>query len=246
MDFAAYLKALLALLGGGAAVAVGTVLCVKWLAEKWLERRFESHKAELGRLTEQLKHGLEREMLKAELSTSKAHQVYRSLYEKIVRAHGAVSGLVGLGFASSYEGCDAEDFKRVLERAKLSHGESERILRAIETERRTGVEELQRALRQAGFHNAQIQVLKAKNYQILKALDLSPSVQSAAGEITTVLWNAWVDTHTAQMPGNPEAGRMMKDARNALRELESKSKLKQLEQLMRKELQPRELQPPSS
>src|SRR5437588_534089 len=86
-------------LGGATAVAVGIIVTlrlfgVKWF-EKWLDRRLESHKAELGRLSEHLKHDLQREMLKAELATSKMHEVYSHLWELIIRAHGAVAGLVG-------------------------------------------------------------------------------------------------------------------------------------------------------
>src|SRR5438128_7791731 len=114
-------------LGGATAVAVGILVTlrlfgVKWF-EKWLDRRLESHKASLGRLSEQLKHDLQREMLKAELATSTMHEVYGKLWVRVVRAHGAVAGLVGGRFAPSYEGYDAEDFTKVLADAQLPHGE---------------------------------------------------------------------------------------------------------------------------
>ena len=89
------------------------LLGVKWF-DKWLDRKLETHKASLGALTEHLKHDLQREMLKAELATSTMHEVYGKLWVRVVRAHGAVAGLVGGRFAPSYDDYDAEDFAQLL------------------------------------------------------------------------------------------------------------------------------------
>ena len=64
--------------------------------------------------------------------------------EKIARAQGAVAGLIGFEFAPSYQDHDADDFAQVLEAAKLPQGERTRILEAIQSDRRHGIEELQR------------------------------------------------------------------------------------------------------
>src|SRR5207302_2899763 len=158
VDVTTFLMTWVPKVGGWLAVGGAAFAVLKWSAEKWLERRLqsskarldervESHKAELVRLGDQLRHGLEREMLKAQLATSKAHEVYPRLYEKIARAQGAVAGFVGFEFAPSYQDYDADDFTQVLEAAKLPRGERTRIFEAIQADRRRGVEELQRVMR---------------------------------------------------------------------------------------------------
>ncbi len=237
MDFTAYLKALGALLGGSAVVAVGTVVGIKWLAERWFERRFESYKAELGNLTEQLKYVLQKEMLKAQLSTSKVHEVYPRLYGKILRAHGAVAGLMGLRFASTYEGYNQQDFRKLLVRERLPFGETDRLLKVIEADRESGIEELKQVLRRVELHRGRLLVQRAKNYRILKALYLSQEVTSLADGLTTGIYNYWVDVEVGEMPDNPMPLNY-RQLRKQLTELDGS--LEQLKQLMRKELLPKE------
>jgi hypothetical protein len=239
------LKNLVAWIGGGAALLTALVYGGKLVLEKWLQRReerqkaerqteLESHKAELVRLTEQLKHSLEREMLKAQLSTSKVHEVYPRLYARIVRAHGAVAGLLG-GYEQTYQDYDLDDFDELLREKRLPRGERERLLERIKAGREDGIKELRRVLRRVRIHNARTQIGKAFNYHALKALYLSQPVGALALKILEAENRCW-----ASMQNEWEAGlnssNIVEDLQGAL------EKAEQLQLLMQKELQPGELQ----
>ena len=100
----------------------------------WLLR--ESIKAALQRDVtahdEYLKYDLQREMLKAQLSTTQVHSVYPRLMEKLRRAEGAVGGPMGLQSKPSYDDYDLDDFTEVMKRLKLPGGERRRLLDLLE------------------------------------------------------------------------------------------------------------------
>jgi hypothetical protein len=234
MDVTGYLTSLIKYFGGPVVVAGALWIFGKWIGERWLERRFESHKAELVRLTEQLKHGLEKEMLKAQLSTSKVHEVYPKLYEKLSRAHGAVAQLVGLSWEPTYEDYNDEDFSQLLIRARLPHGQREQLLTAIGKDRGRGIDELKRVMRRIRVQSARREVINAKNFRVLKALYLSKEVKSLATEIDSTLWSTWVDIETGYE--SPPSGTPI-SVIPKLSELDEK--LQRLDEVMRQELQPR-------
>jgi len=195
---------LLKVLGGATGAALIVLGWFKWFGDKWFDSRLESQKASLGRLTEQLKHDLQREMLKAELATSKMHEVYGHLWELVVRAHGAVGSLVGLSFGPSYEDYETEDFAKVLADAPLTRGQRTQITEAIASDRRAGIKELEKALRDAQLHKARVQVFEASNYAALKSPFLSPAVREKTKAATSAIWSVWVEIHMNTLPGNPD------------------------------------------
>lgn len=236
MSVGDFLDVVLKVLGGATALGAIALTTLQLLGVKWfdklLDRRLESHKAELARHSEQLKHDLQREMLKAELATGKMHEVYAQLWELIVRAHGTVAGLVGGRFAPSYDNYDAEDFAKLLADTHLPHGEQARLLQAIERNRKTGQQEVERVFRRVEIDEARRQVFEAKNYAALKSPFLSPAVRERTAAFTKAIWSAWVDIHVGSMPGNP-------NSQNPLPALnEADEKLTELEVQISKELHP--------
>jgi len=232
------------ILGSAAALSVlgyGGKRGLDWYLQRREERQkaerqteLESHKAELVRLTEQLKHGLEREMLKAQLSTSKVHEVYPRLYARIVRAHGAVAGLMG-GYEQTYQDYDLDDFDELLREKRLPHGEREALLRRIKADREDGIEELRRVLRRVRIHSARTQLSKAFNYHALKALYLSQPVGALALKILETENRCWASMQTAWEAGL-NSSNIIENLQDALQ------KVDQLQLLMQKELQPGDLQ----
>src|SRR6266851_199941 len=217
----------LRVLGGATALAAGVLGTLQLIGVKWfdklMDRQLESHKASLGRLTEHLKD---------ELATSKMHEVYGHLWERIVRAHGAVGGLVGSGFAPSYDNYDAEDFAKLLADAAIPHGERVRLQEAIERDRRTGQQELERVFRQVAIHNARRKVYRATNYAALKSPFLSPAVREKTKAFASAIWNGWVVVHVNSLPGNPKP----ENPTPALTEADAK--LTELEEQISSELHP--------
>ncbi len=230
------LDVVLKVLGGATAVAAGVLGTLQLLGVKWfdklLDRRLEDHKAQLGRHTEHLKHELQREMLKAELATSKMHEVYATLWELVVRAHGGVRSLVGLSFSPSYEEYQTEDFAKVLADAPLTQGQRTQITEAIARDRRAGIKELKNVLRDVEVHKARAQVYEAFNYAALKSPFLSPAVREKTYAATSAFWSAWVEIHANSLPGNLDR----KSPVPALKEADAK--MTALEEQISSELHP--------
>jgi len=249
MPFTVHLRDLFAWLGGGAVVLTVLRYFAKLVVERWLRKRdesqkaerqaeLESHKAELVRLTEQLKHGLEREMLKAQLSTSKVHQIYPILYERILRAHSAVADLTGGRMEPTYEDYSTQDFIELLERRHLlPQGERALLLKNIATDREKGIQKLRHVLRRVEIQHARGLLIKASNYRVVKGLYLSEPVGALAYQILNAV-NDWLSAINVEFrkPGARLTGKSPS-------EMEKLSdKIEELRQLMSKELQPKELQ----
>lgn len=209
---------------------------VAWVIWRNRERFKASLQRDLTAEAEQLKHGLQREMLKAQLSTTQHHVVYPRLFERLRRAEGAVAGLTGLTFEASYEGYDHNDFERVLDDLKLPSGERARLAAALERNPRSGADELRATTRRVKLERARQRLFRTKNYIILKSLFLTDPVKKAALDAWGVLWHAWVDLETAF---ESKDGKLQLQAN---RELEVVgNRLQALEALMRAELNPERL-----
>jgi hypothetical protein len=197
----------------------------------WLLR--ESIKASLQRdvtaHAEYLKHDLQREMLKAQLSTTQVHSVYPRLMEKLRRAEGAVGGPMGLQFKPTYDDHDLDDFTAILTRLTLPGGERQRILGLLEHSRREGIQELQKVERRVELWRGRASVGKARNFAVLKSLYLSEQVKKVTWDALAKLNHVWIDC-------DPNAGPDYVGARASLEEAEKL--LAELEAIMRDELRP--------
>jgi hypothetical protein len=179
-------------------------------------------------------------MLKAQLSTSKVHEVYPSLYGRILRAHGAVSDLIGGRLEQTYQDYDRDDFDELLRRKCLPNSERERLLDAIGADREKGIRELHYALRRVQIHNARTEIMKASNFRILKGLYLSRPVQALTSQILTSVSTSWAEIQTEFEI--EKRGRVASQGNPFEKLQEVLGKVDQLQQLMQKELEPMELQ----
>jgi hypothetical protein len=210
--------------GGGVVAFFGWLL--RESLKAWLQRELTSE-------AEHLKHDLQREMLKAQLSTTRLHAIYPLMFEKLRRAEGAVGGLIGLQFAPSYDEYDRADFERLLDDLSLPGGEKSRILQELDHDRRSGIAELNKTKRRVDLQRAQRRLFRAKNFIILKSLYASEPIKNAALGVCNDLWGAWVDIDVGTDAND------FKFIKNAQEELESAGKaLLALETMMRRELHP--------
>ena len=211
-------------LGGGVVAFFG------WLLRESIKASLQR---ELTSQAEHLKHDLQREMLKAQLSTTKVHAIYPVMFEKLRRAEGAVGGMTGLTFAPTFEAFDHADFERVLDGLKLPSGEKSRLLQELDQHRQTGIDELNKTMRRVDLQRARERLFRTRNFIILKSLYVSEPVKNAALEVWKVLWDAWVDLETGT------DSKDFKFFKNAQKELESANTLLlALEAKMRDELHP--------
>jgi hypothetical protein len=202
----------------------------------------ESIKAALTRsLTVQaelLKYELQREMLKAQLSTTQSHALYPRLLAKLHRANGVLAGHYGLRFSPSYEDHSQKDFERIVSELNLPGNERDRILGMLNTDRRSGVNELEKVMRREELQRARRLIIQARNFAILKSVFLSNPVKDLAIEITKTLWSAWVDIDVNSMPGveGSDREKFFKSAQEGLKR--ATEQLEEIEKAMRDELHP--------
>jgi hypothetical protein len=224
------IRTLLAGVAGG-----GLVAFFAWLLRESIKAALQR---DLTAQAERLKYELQREMLKAQLSTEQLHLIYPKLAGKLRRAEGAVGDLQGIRFAPSYEGYDVSDFEAVLKDLRLPGAERARLLAALERDRGQGVRELEKTVRRVEKEKARVVVNTAQNFIILKALYLSSAVKEGSFAATKTLWDAWVDLDISAQAAGAEGAEYFTRARQEL--ASAAEQIKAVENLMQQELQPRE------
>lgn len=220
--------------GFGLAVAAAT-----WFAQKLIENglatKLEAFKGDLGRETERLRHDLQREMLKAQLSTGALHLVYPRLFDKLRRAHGAIAGLMGTRFTGTFEGYDRADIESTLSELRIPGEMRRRVLESFDRDRDEGVRRLKALGRRREVADARAVYVKAQNYFVLKSLFASKEVKDQVKVALDHLWKAWVEVDVGGMPGNPSGVNYEK---HDLSVAAATQALNLLETTMRKELEP--------
>lgn len=222
---------------GGSAGAVGFVVwAIRRLVDHRLDAKMAIHRSDLERQADLLRHELQREMVKVELSANRLHVVYPRLFDKLQRAHGAIAGLFGARFAESYDGYDRADIENTIARLNVPRAFRDKVLVVFDRDRADGIAELKSLERRVEIQRAHNSFNRAKNYLIVKSLYASREVKDAAFGVLNELWKAWVEVQVGEMPGNPGGTRF--DQFSAAVDSAVKQ-LNQLEELMRRELQPR-------
>lgn len=222
---------------GGGAGAVGFVVwAIRRLVDHRLDAKMAIHKSDLERQADLLRHELQREMVKVELSANRLHVVYPRLFDKLQRAHGAIAGLLGARFAESYEGYDRTDIEGTIARLRVPGELRDKVLQKFDRDRAYGIAELKALERRVEIQRAHNTFNRAKNYLIVKSLYASREVKDATLGVLEKLWKAWVEVQVGEMPGNPGGTRF--DHFSASVD-SAGEQLNQLEELMRSELTPR-------
>lgn len=140
------------------------------------QKDINTHKQELDTYTESMKHSLQREMSKVEHSTRSKFSVYPKAYARLIKAHGKIAGLYGLRHSIKRNNSTSEDVRYALESRNVLKGEIERIVAAYEASPTTGLEELEKMLREVEVSDAHNCFVRAKNYLLLNELFMSPSI----------------------------------------------------------------------
>jgi hypothetical protein len=193
-------------------------------AQKDLERQ----KHELSRLSETLKFQLQREMIKAELSTAKIHEIYPHLAELLRLAEGAVARFFGIMRSPDFKNLSNEEIDFHLEQSGFPLATRTKLIETITKDRERGLKTIDQVFSTHEIIDARRRVIDARNYTITKSLYISPTIRQHALDITTSLHNLTVDLELKIVPKEFRA------------QLESVSTiLNEVEEKMRDELNPR-------
>ena len=189
------------------------------------QHEVERLKFDLVQQNEAARHALQVELVKMQSSHGKKHEMYPELYEKLRMAEGAIAGLRGARLGSSYEGFGTEDFERLFSENRLPSELKEKLHTTLMTDRKKGVELVQRALYGAEFGRAHGLHVAANNFLILKALYATPTLVDKARTALKELWDAWVEAdmgrNEARLNVGPKYSAHIEAAQAALRALES-------------------------
>ena len=138
-----------------------------------------SLKRDVDRYVELLKHDLQREALKAELTTKQNHFIYPRLMRKLRRAQGAFGELIG-SFGPGWQGLDDEELAALLQKMRVPGKQRKALLEKLRNGDPSATPELEKVIWNHKISRAYQLAVQAKNYTILNALFLSEPVHSAA------------------------------------------------------------------
>jgi len=199
-------EALLKFFGVSGASAGLVILCA-WLFRESLLRlldrsmheRLQEQKAELERLSEYLKHSLQREMLRAQLSTTKVHEVYPQLYEHVAAAIGAAFGAI-FGSAPSFAEFSRADLDDYLRKQNVVSGMREELLKQFDSSKHAGIREIQKYLRMLETQGRRNRVQEARNYFAIKSLYLTDAVRDQADRTLRLAEHFLIDIEAEIVP----------------------------------------------
>jgi hypothetical protein len=164
--------------------------------------QLEQLRAELSARNEAIRHEMQKQFLRAQLATTKTHEVYAKLIELVVHAEGAIRGLWG-AWATDYTTYSIEQLEQVLKGARPGGEEEEKILAILNESKREGIKRIEKVLRRRELQDARRQHTEAKNHLILNGIFVTKRVRELADDVLRELWSAWTYVHMAtDAPGS--------------------------------------------
>jgi len=192
---------------------------------------------------ESIRHEMQKQLLRAQLATTKTHDVYSKMIQLLRKAEGAIAGLwATLEMASSYERYSDENLLRVLKEAKAPGLDEEEIRALIPHDRREAIKRIEAVLRQRKKNDAIRAHGEANNHVVLESVFMTKQVKTQAAEVLRVLWAAWVDADVGKDAPHGQSKTFFDSFRaNTAKVTEM---LEQLEDLMRADLLPATIETP--
>jgi hypothetical protein len=167
------------------------------------QHQLEQLRAELSVRNETIRHEMQKQYLRAQLATTKTHEVYAKLIELVRHAEGAIGGLWGPKWVKDYTTYSVEQLEQVLKGARPGDEEEETILAILKESKREGIKGIEKVLRRRELEEAKSHHTKAKNHLILNGIFVTRRVRELADEVLRELWSAWTNVHVAtDAPGS--------------------------------------------
>ncbi|WP_043434203.1 hypothetical protein [Cystobacter fuscus] len=213
------------------------------------QSQLERHKSEIQmKATQQveiIRHEMQKQMLRAQLSTTKTHTVYSKLIKLLLKAEGSVGSLMGAGYAPTFEKYSLEDFAKVLDEARAPGQEKKETLDLLERDRHEGIRRLEAYLRRRKIQDGRVDVAKARNYLLLEGIFITDTVRDLAFKACDSLGNAYVAANVSEMTkGMDGVGDYYSKHSKALDE--AAGHLRMLQDAMRADLLPVGVGPPQA
>lgn len=193
----------------------------------------EKYKYELSVTKESLRYDLQKNIINAKLQITERHRVYAEAFEKVIIADGAVGGMRGMGWSSTYEEYGEFDIAELLKEQNIPTMKAEEILNKFRSNHQDGLRCMKECFSVLNTSDARQKCTDAKNYLFLKKLYLSKEVSVKMKHLLDQLHMLWFDYRFDEPPSEQKRNREKKLSEDVTLLLDD------LEDVMRCELESR-------
>jgi phosphoribosyl-ATP pyrophosphohydrolase len=170
-----------------------TKLFINNLIDNRFKNKLESLKNELQLIIENNKFDLQRKMADFNLYTTKRHEAYMNIYDLYLNADGQIRGQMGMKTSPDYNEFGLADIEKRLRSFNLLENKIEEYLekwRAYTgTQRHELFSEIGDYLYMVEIQKANLKLVEANNYFLLRRLYLSDEVQDIIFELKKLLFD---------------------------------------------------------
>lgn len=187
---------LTALLTSGTVVGLLVFLFKESISAKLkleVDQRLNVQKAEIDKVRDSFQLQIQQAMLAFQLKTTKVHEVYPELYEKLVIAQGRASRLLGIKMTYTWEEFSLNDLRTMMASRKIVSGKIEQIITEISVNRASGLKEMNDYLHMIEIQQAEQELLSARNFVALKSLYMTDEITKDSFDVCDNIWSAIVD-----------------------------------------------------
>lgn len=149
------------------------------IVDNQFDKKLETHKHELNKLTEEAKFNYQRLLSDFNLYSVKKHEHYIELYNDLIRAHGSVMHLASaLKQRYTYDFFDENDMRNYLAKLGTPSGRTEQLISTWKSDPKTGIKEIHDHEAYIEEWNAEKDVNKLNNTYLSSRLYLSSELKA--------------------------------------------------------------------
>ncbi|MFB1482283.1 hypothetical protein [Corallococcus sp. RDP092CA] len=153
----------------------------------------EHAKSELNTKNDQLRHELDKQIIRAQLATGAIHEEFLRIAKEIRIAQGKYLGLIGLSRAQTFEGFSKSDIVKVLREAKTPRLEARSAIQKFVANREAGINQVKEILRRKQLHDADASCNEARNTVVINRMLLGRGLYKKAMDVIAQIQGAITD-----------------------------------------------------
>lgn len=160
-----------------------------------VEQRLNQQKADLEKIRDSFQFQIQQAMLTFQLQTTKAHEFYPELYEKLKIAEGHAGRPLGIKMAYTWEEYSLDDLKTMMINRKVVSGKIDELLTLIKSDRPDGIKKMDKYLNMVEHQQSERLLVEARNFLTLKSLYMTDEITNDCYTVCDEIWSAIVDAH---------------------------------------------------
>lgn len=222
------------LLTGGAVIFAFWKYLGPKLLDKWMDGNFskklEKYKHDLGVEKESLKHALQKQILQYQNSIEKKSEIYQALFEKLMRADGAVDQCrkFGLTYGYSYDNWDVDNFRKAMESHDATNKQLQNVIGLLEGNREAGEIKFKEEMDFLKGMRGKDGIRDARNYFWIQKIYISTLVAESVNELISKLEMKHLDHEYPQGVDAAKYNEREKELRRLIGDLENQMRVEML------------------